>query len=134
MTLPLAFHVLSVVVEGKLAEAVEGAVCSLVRIFRMFDSNLQRLFLKFKRFSSLKNSCRVSARIENPAQPRAAARAAKPRRLHGSCVRIVRRLPCRRLHLATDRSPFASIPLAIVPVFARTARRAAPPPSPLAFA
>jgi hypothetical protein len=59
MTLPLAFHELSAVVEGKLAEAVEGAVCSLVRIFRMFDSNLQRIFLKFERFSSLRKSCRA---------------------------------------------------------------------------
>jgi hypothetical protein len=54
MTLPLTFHVLSVVVEGKLAEAVEGAVCLVERIFRMFESNLQRLFLKFERFSSLR--------------------------------------------------------------------------------
>jgi hypothetical protein len=134
MTLPLAFHVLSVVVEGKLAEAVEGAVCSLVRIFRMFDSNLQRLFLKFERFSSLKKSCRVSARIENPAQPCAAARTGKLRRLHVSWGCIVRRLPCCRLHSATDRSPFAPIPLAIVPVFARTAVARRPSRSPLAFA
>jgi hypothetical protein len=63
MTLPLAFHALSVVVEGKLAEAVEGAVCLMALIFRMFESNLQRLFLKFERFSSLKKSCRGGAQI-----------------------------------------------------------------------
>jgi hypothetical protein len=64
MTLPLAFHELCAVVEGKLAEAVEGVVCSVVRILRMFDSNLRRLFLKFERFSSLRESCRARAHLD----------------------------------------------------------------------
>jgi hypothetical protein len=54
MTLPLAFHELSAVVEDTLAEAIEGEVRSVLSIFRMFDSNSRRLFLKFERFSSLK--------------------------------------------------------------------------------
>jgi hypothetical protein len=54
MTLPLAFHVLSAVVEDTLADAIEGEVRSVLLIFRMFDSNPQRLFLKFERFSSLR--------------------------------------------------------------------------------
>ena len=54
MTLPLAFHDVSTVVEDTLADAIEGEVRSVLWILRMFDSNLQRLFLKFERFSSLK--------------------------------------------------------------------------------
>jgi hypothetical protein len=54
MTLPLVFHGVSTVVEDRLAEALESRVGSVVLILRMFDSNPQRLFLKFERFSSLR--------------------------------------------------------------------------------
>jgi len=60
MTLPRVFHDVFIVVVDTLAEAIEGAVGPVLRILRMFDSNLHRAFLKFERFSSLKKGCRAA--------------------------------------------------------------------------
>jgi hypothetical protein len=59
MTLPCVFHDVFIVVADTLAEAFEGEVGSLRWILRMFESNLQRVFLKFERFSSLRKRCRA---------------------------------------------------------------------------
>ena len=54
MTLPRVFHDVFIAVADTLAEALEGEVGSVSQILLMFESNLQRLFLKFERFSSLR--------------------------------------------------------------------------------
>jgi hypothetical protein len=87
MTLPLAFHAFSALVEGKLAEAVEGAVCLVALIFRMFESNVPRLFLKFERFSSLKKCCRGAALRGNAATTRAMWPDCGIARLAGAVIR-----------------------------------------------
>ena len=46
MTLPCVFHDVFIVVADTLAEAFESEVGSLLWIFRMFETNLQRGFLK----------------------------------------------------------------------------------------
>jgi hypothetical protein len=46
--------------EDTLAEAIEGEVGSVRSILRMFEPSFRRLFLKFERFSSLKNRAAVS--------------------------------------------------------------------------
>src|SRR3954466_13873972 len=58
MTLPLVLHGVFTVVEDTLAKAFEGEVRSVLSILRMFEPSFQRAFLKFERFSSLRNSCR----------------------------------------------------------------------------
>jgi len=55
MTLPLVLHGVFTAVEERLAEAFEGEVRSLPSILRMFEQSFPRVFLKFERFSSLKN-------------------------------------------------------------------------------
>jgi len=59
MTLPCVFHDVFIAVADTLAEAIEGEVGSVLWILRMFETNLQRVFLKFERFSSLRNRCRA---------------------------------------------------------------------------
>jgi hypothetical protein len=54
MTLPLVLHGVFTAVDETLAEALEGEVGSMRSILRIFDSTLRRLFLKFERFSSLR--------------------------------------------------------------------------------
>jgi hypothetical protein len=60
--------------EDTLAEAVEGEVRSVRSILRMFEASFRRLFLKFERFSSLKESCR---RYPSCTRVRAAPRSAR---------------------------------------------------------
>ena len=59
MTLPLVLHDVFTAVEAKLAEAFEGEVRSVPLILRMLEASCPRLFLKFERFSSLKNCRRL---------------------------------------------------------------------------
>src|SRR5947209_8312935 len=59
MTLPFVPHAIAIADDDTLAEAVEGEVRSVRSILRMFEPSFRRLFLKFERFSSLRNSCRV---------------------------------------------------------------------------
>jgi len=44
MTLPRVFHVIAVA--DTLAGSIEGEVGPVLRIFRMFETNLRRVFLK----------------------------------------------------------------------------------------
>jgi hypothetical protein len=60
MTLPCVFHDVFIAVADTLAEAIEGEVGSVLWILRMFETNLQRVFLKFERFSSLRKRCRAA--------------------------------------------------------------------------
>jgi hypothetical protein len=58
MALPFVPSSWFAALEDTLAEAVEGEVRSVRSILRMFEASFRRLFLKFERFSSLKESCR----------------------------------------------------------------------------
>ena len=46
MTLPRVFHDVFIPVADTLAESIEGEVGPVLWIFRMFEANLQRVFLK----------------------------------------------------------------------------------------
>jgi hypothetical protein len=61
MTLPLVLHGVFTAVGNTLAKAFEGEVRSVLSILRMFEPSFRRLFLKFERFSSLRNRCRSAA-------------------------------------------------------------------------
>jgi hypothetical protein len=70
MTLPLVPHEFSIAVEETLANLFEGDVGSVSQILRMLDSSFRPLFLKFERFSSLRNSrCDLACRKHGPASP-----------------------------------------------------------------
>ena len=46
MTLPRVFHDVFIAVADTLAESIEGEVGPVLWIFRMFETNLRRVFLK----------------------------------------------------------------------------------------
>jgi hypothetical protein len=120
MTLPCVFHDVFIAVMDTLAEAIEGEVGSVLWILRMFETNLQRVFLKFERFSSLRKRCRVAPHFAQRRDRRDKVHA-KLRRCRGLIhVRKVRARPSRRHHSATGRSPFRSIPRVGPCVFALT--------------
>jgi hypothetical protein len=73
MALPFVPSSFFAALEDTLAEAVEGEVRSVRSILRMFEASFRRLFLKFERFSSLKESCR---RYPSYANMRTASRSA----------------------------------------------------------
>ena len=102
MTLPCVFHDIFIAVADTLAEAIEGEVGWVLRILRMFESNLRRVFLKFERFSSLRNNTGPLA-VGGHAQFRHAKPCIGP---DVSCVPDVRLLPLCRPHSATACSPF----------------------------
>jgi hypothetical protein len=56
MTLPFVPHDALIADDDTLAAAVEGEVGLVRWILRMFESSCRGFFLKFERFSSLKNS------------------------------------------------------------------------------
>jgi len=60
MTLPRVFHDVFIAVVDTVAESIEGEVGPVLWIFRMFETNLRRVFLTFERFSSLRKQCRVT--------------------------------------------------------------------------
>jgi hypothetical protein len=74
MALPFVPSSWFAALEDTLAEAFEGEVRSVRSILRMFEASFRRLFLKFERFSSLKESCRC---YPSCARMRAAPRSAR---------------------------------------------------------
>jgi hypothetical protein len=65
MTLPFVPHDVLIANDDTLAVAVEGEVGLVRWILRMFETSCRRIFLKFDRFSSLKNSCCSAQRTRN---------------------------------------------------------------------
>src|SRR6188474_3507736 len=63
MTLPCVFHDVFIVVADTLAEPIEGEVGPVLWILRMFETNLQRVFLKFERFLSLRKRCHTAPHL-----------------------------------------------------------------------
>jgi hypothetical protein len=115
MTLPRVFHDVFIAVVDTLAESIEGKVGPVLWIFRMFETNLRRVFLKFERFFIVKKAMPgdVALRASPPAGPcHNCASKARSRRRNHCDARADNSFgsPYRRLHSATDRSPCGAIP------------------------
>jgi hypothetical protein len=79
MTLPFAPHDVFIAAGVRLAEAFEGGIGLVRSILRMFESSCRRIFLKFERFSSLKESfCAASKSRALYSGARFSTRAAAP--------------------------------------------------------
>src|SRR6185436_15410195 len=113
MTLPRVFHDVFIAVVDTLAESIEGEVGPVLWIFRMFETNLRRVFLTFERFSSLRKRCRVTrhcgpVRLQTVPQLREYGPQPPPRSLRRASGQHFSS-PCCRLHSATHRSPCGAI-------------------------